>query len=407
MRLYQIILTGIGILILYAALAFGFYTNVATQTPGANDFYSRWMGTRLLFTRGLDPYSAEATREIQMGMYGRLARPDEDQVAFAYPLYAAFLAAPFVPFDYAVAESLWIAFLVLAVCAAGVITARLFELRLTPFVLAGLLLFVLAFYPTLRGLFLGQYTLLLFASFAFTLFLIARGYDGWAGVVLSFSMVKPHIAVLMVACLLVWCAWHKRWRVVGAFALALGAMSIAAMLFVPNWIFEFIGAVTAYQKYISIGPPLQVLCETFLPASVAGMTAWLGTLLLLVMLIYRTARTIRADLIGFIPTLELAMLITTLAMVRTATTDQTLLLIAWIHWFAVLQRARRGWWAVLAASVVVILPWAVFLTTLSGNLEAPIATTTAVILTTLAYVAFYARTWLPARGAMVKEQRVG
>src|SRR5262245_57526620 len=75
------------VVILYVALAFGIYNGLTRQQLGANDFYSRWIGARALVLRGQNPYAAEVTQEIQIGMYGQLARPDQDQVAFAYPLY--------------------------------------------------------------------------------------------------------------------------------------------------------------------------------------------------------------------------------------------------------------------------------------------------------------------------------
>ena len=63
---------------------------------------------------------------------------------------------------------------------AGVALATQSRSRLSPLGLIGLLSFVLAFYPTLRGLFLGQYTLIVFACLSFSLVLIGRGRDGWA-----------------------------------------------------------------------------------------------------------------------------------------------------------------------------------------------------------------------------------
>ncbi|RIK30930.1 MAG: hypothetical protein DCC52_06055, partial [Chloroflexi bacterium] len=98
--------------LLYAALAFGIYNGLTRQQQGANDFYSRWVGARALILRGENPYAAQTTRAIQMGMYGRLAQPDEDQVAFAYPLYAALIAAPLAFLPYSLAQALWMALLI-------------------------------------------------------------------------------------------------------------------------------------------------------------------------------------------------------------------------------------------------------------------------------------------------------
>src|SRR5258708_24266218 len=49
----------------------------AHQRPRGNlsDLYPRWLGARELLLHGRDPYSAEVTREIQAGFYGRALYP--------------------------------------------------------------------------------------------------------------------------------------------------------------------------------------------------------------------------------------------------------------------------------------------------------------------------------------------
>src|ERR1051326_5448171 len=64
-----------------------------------SDLYPRWLGARELLLRGRNPYSAEITREIQQGYYGRALDParaedPKDQQGFAYPAYVVFLLAP-------------------------------------------------------------------------------------------------------------------------------------------------------------------------------------------------------------------------------------------------------------------------------------------------------------------------
>lgn len=393
----QVVILSIALLLIYLALAYAFYVGVASKVLGANDFYSRWMGARALFLDGQDPYSDAVTRQIQMGMYGRLARPDEDQVAFAYPLYATFFTLPFIALPYAFAESFWIALLIMIVVSAGIVLARLFSWPLSPVGLLLLIAFVLTFYPTLRGIFLGQFILLVFTSLALGLWLMMRGYDEWAGWVLAVSSVKPHIAILALAVILSWSFMQRRWRLIRGFVSGMAVLVLSATLLLPSWPREFIGALGAYQSYIQIGPPIQVLGELLLPAAWAGIVALAFSVLLFGVLFYRWLRTIGSDWIGFLPTVELAMIVTTMVMIRTATTDQTMLLIPWIHWFSRLARDGRGKWAVLIGSVLIVLPWSVFLSTVQGNQEAPIATTTAALLTLIAYVIIYRRDWIRVR----------
>src|ERR1700722_1043977 len=80
----------------------------AHNRPRGNlsDLYPRWLGARELLRHGRNPYSAEITREVQQGYYGRPLDPARtgdptDQQGFAYPVYVVFLLAPSVelPFD--------------------------------------------------------------------------------------------------------------------------------------------------------------------------------------------------------------------------------------------------------------------------------------------------------------------
>src|SRR5512142_3099214 len=71
-----------------------------------SDLYPRWLGARELLLHGRDPYSAEVTREIQAGYYGRPLDPGrpgdpKDQQRFAYPVYVAFPLAPTVLLPFA------------------------------------------------------------------------------------------------------------------------------------------------------------------------------------------------------------------------------------------------------------------------------------------------------------------
>ncbi len=393
----QVVILSIALLLIYLALAYAFYVGVASKVLGANDFYSRWMGARALFLNGQDPYSDAVTRQIQTGMYGRLARPDEDQVAFAYPLYATFFALPFIALPYAFAESFWIALLIIIVVSAGIVLARLFGWPLSPVGLLLLIAFVLTFYPALRGIFLGQFALLVFASLAFGLWLMMRGSDEWAGWVFAVSSVKPHIAILALAVILSWSLVQRRWRLIRGFASGMALLVLFATLILPSWPREFIGALGAYQGYIQIGPPIQVLSELLLPTAWAGVVAITFSILLFGVLFYRWLRAIDSDWIGFMPTLEFAMIVTTMVMLRTATTDQTMLLVPWIHWLSRLARAGRRVWAGLIGLIVVVVPWIVFLATLRGNQEAPVATTMSALLTLIAYAIVYRRDWVRVR----------
>ena len=87
-----------------------------------SDLFPRWLGTRELLLHGRDPYSAEITREIQQGYYGRPIDPTRtsdpiDEQRFAYPLCVVFLLAPTVTLPFIVVK--WLFTAILAVLAVG------------------------------------------------------------------------------------------------------------------------------------------------------------------------------------------------------------------------------------------------------------------------------------------------
>ena len=400
----QIGLVFILIVLLYLVLAFAFYAGIASKVLGANDYFSRWMGARLFFQQGLDPYSEQVTQQIQLGMFGQLVPPNQDQVAFAYPFYAVFFTYPLLNLPFALASSFWIALLFMLIGAAAIVLALHFDWQPSVWWFPALLAFALIPYPSMRGFFLGQYALLVTACLAFALLLIKQGRDDWAGCLLAICTVKPHIIVVVLAVILGWGAWHRRWGLIRGFAAVLAVLVLASMVFLPGWIGEFVQAVGRYKGYTDLGPPIQVLCETFLPLAVADPLSTLLSILLFGALGYGWWRTRGTTWNDFLPTVELALIVTTMAMIRTATADQTLLLVPWVHWLSTWVRSGRQRLALLTGGVVMVAPWILFLTTLGpDSKEAPIATTATVTLTLLAYLVIHRNHWFPVRRTEVSE----
>jgi Glycosyltransferase family 87 len=378
---------------LYLALSLTIYLTVESKSLGANDYYSRWMGARLFFERGLDPYSDDVTRQIQLGMFGHLVPEGRDQVAFAYPFYAALYTLPFIGLPFALASSLWVGLLILLIGGAAVASAFLFDWRPSATSLVGLLAFGLLTYPAVRGFFLGQYVLIVAACLAFGLLLMKHHHEGWAACLFALSTVKPHIALAPLAVILAWAAWHGRWTIIRSFVVTLTAILLVSTLLLPAWPYEFVQALGRYSSYVVLPSPLQVGIETILPSVLSQPVSTVTSILLFGLLGYELTRTVAADWMDFIPTIELALIVTTCAMFRTATADQTILLIPWVHWLSAWMRSGQQRKALLAGLIVLGIPWILFLGTLSGNQEAPIATTGFVTLTIIAYFYIYRERW--------------
>lgn len=360
--------------VLYAALAFGIYTGLTQKQLGANDFFSRWMGARALFLRGQNPYDDSVTREIQIGMYGRLARADEDQVAFAYPLYAAFAAWPFAWLPYSAAQALWMALLVYCVVGGALALAVVNRIMLSPIAVALILLSVLFFYPSVRGIFLGQYALFSFGCIALACLAIATKHDTAAGLVLSISSVKPQPVVLLFPVILFWAWRNGRRRIVSSALLALAVLLDVSFVLVPGWLFDFINALRAYAQYARVSPPLQTFFQFWLPEPIATLCFIMASAVLGVGVIWVIWRDRAHGWSDFQPALGFVALVTTLIAGRIGTPDQIFLLVLWLAWLSSWCAREQRATVALGGVFLLVVPWFVFRQTLQGNNEAVVLT---------------------------------
>lgn len=381
---YKILSTSVGIAV-YLALVLGIYVTFSSHVTGANDFYPRWRGAYALLLEGRSPYSDSVTQQIQREMYGRLARADEDQVAFAYPLYVVFIIAPLVLIPYAWAQAAWMALLTVSVIAGVAILTQATSLR--PLGLALLVLGVLISYPVVRGIFLGQFALLSFGLVALAMLSIHSERDYLAGGLLVLATCKPQDVVLIVPLVLLWAARMRRWRVwIGAGATAILLAGLSA-LFEPDWLTQFYRAIVLYPSYSRIGPPLENLIALFVPDTMVSVVFGLSALVLVLVMLWLWRGDLHKSWEDLRGTFDFTALVTTLVAIRIGTPDQILLLFAWLSWF-------QKWWAegkrlriLVTAVLLIVLPWAVFLISLRGIAEDPRTTIILPILTLAAFIA--------------------
>src|ERR1700694_2479606 len=124
-------------LLVYAALLGVFFvvlvwamdTFITSRFPGANDFYLRWRGSKAYWVEGLNPYSPQVSRIVEIGLYGAPARPDQYPGDFVYPFYTAILVLPLALLPYDLASAIWIVLTALFVAAAYVLTVDRFKWR--------------------------------------------------------------------------------------------------------------------------------------------------------------------------------------------------------------------------------------------------------------------------------------
>lgn len=231
---------------------------VAHDRPRGNlsDLYPRWLGARELLRHGRNPYSAEITREIQQGYYGRPldpARPDDpkDQQGFAYPAYVVFLLAPTVDLPFAEVQT-GFRWLLIGLAAASIfLWLRVVRWRVSCIVVVILIVLMLGWLPMVQGIKLQQLSLLVAALLAASGACLAGEWLFLAGGLLALATIKPQLTWPLVLWLLLWAAseWRSRRRFVFGFGLGMLLLLGGAELVLPGWLRMFIQAIGQYHQY--------------------------------------------------------------------------------------------------------------------------------------------------------------
>jgi hypothetical protein len=155
-----------------------------------SDLYARWYGTRELLFHHRDPYGRDITREIQAGFYGRPLEPQNAsdpaaQEGFNYPLYAAFLVAPFAGLSFVTAQAIFRWLLILAAaCSVPLWMRALGCYPRLPLVLACMVLAAGA-YPSVMEFYQQNLAALVIFILAAAMASLARSWHALAGFLLK------------------------------------------------------------------------------------------------------------------------------------------------------------------------------------------------------------------------------
>ncbi len=338
---------------------------VAHGRPRGNlsDLYPRWLGTRELLLHHRDPYSAEVTREIQTGYYGRPLDPDradepKDQQGFAYPLHVVFLLAPTVslPFPVVQAGFRWL----LVILTLASIFLWLWVLRWHPSVAVTAILIVLTFgsYAVVQGIKLQQLTLAVSALLAGCAAALVAGNFLLAGFLLALATIKPQLALPVAGWLVLWAVsdWRRRQIFFWSFALTTAVFLLASEYVLPGWIGQFRGAVAAYRQYTGgAGSLLDVLATPILGKILAA-----AAVIAVAVTGWRVRRTAH-DSVGFSTMFSLVLVVTLVIVPSFAPYNQVLLLPAVFliatSWKELWGRNRLTRLACGLAVVIVFWPW--------------------------------------------------
>ncbi len=238
-----------------------FFTSVVA---GANDFYSRWYGAKAWILEGRDPYGLDVTAEIMPKLgFG----PEEAaRAAFAYPLPVVFTFWPLVYLPYDWTQAFW--WVTVQWLAVGMAMGLLAWKRLQPrpLTMAAIILAMLFFYPVTRTIFLGQFTVHVAFLVIMTLVMLERGRDGWAGIFLSATSIKPQMVILIGPWLVLWAIGQRRWRFLGGLLGGGAGLFLTSWALFPRWPISFFEEIQRYQQVAGGRNPLSLLLATLWPS---------------------------------------------------------------------------------------------------------------------------------------------
>jgi hypothetical protein len=241
-----------------------------------------------LFAHRADPYTAETTRQIQVGLFGRPmdpARPSDWPIefrAFAYPLYADLLAAPLLPLRFETVRIL-LSFLITPLTAVSLLLwFRALQIRVRPAALAIVMILAMVSYPVLEGLYALQAGLFGGAVLALAVDASVRGRLIPAGILLAIASAKPQMVWLLASWLIMWALsdWRQRRRFAISFVLATAALCLASQIVLPGWFNGWWHSLAGYSTYTL--PPLALLvlgkiigtAVTLAMLALAAATCW-------------------------------------------------------------------------------------------------------------------------------------
>ena len=367
------------VVILLLLVVGGLYTWATWQyftkpIPGGNDFLTHYGAWEAYLKYGYSPYSEQATLHTQIAIYGRAALEGEDQNRMVYPFYSILLHGPFVFIDYALARAIYMVLLQAALFAGVFFMLDVLRWRPRGWLLGLLLAWSLLFYPEGRGVILGQFAIFGFFSLAAVLYFQARRKDALAGALLTISTIKPTLVFLVIPFFLLWGLVHKRWAFLAGFLGVMAVLLAGSFLVLPTWLGEWLLRISVYSDYTVGQSPVWLLTHQALPFLGAAGEIVLSLLLAAGMLFAWQLALRPGGQPWFHWALGVTLVVSSLIVPRSATTNYVLMLVTTLWIFAALERTPGWGRPVLLATWLVSLVglWWLHFATVIGNQEQPV-----------------------------------
>lgn len=241
--------------------------NVMRENTVGMDFSIYWMAGRAVIFEGENPYSDEMALQNQLRVLRRPSRPDEDQMAFAYPPFSLLAPLPTFWLDFDWAQAGWMVFNILALVTALLLAFPRGGIKGVPF--------VLALFPFSFGILLGNFVILMDAILLLAIGLVVFGKEqttpvqALLGLALAWVCAKPQFVWLYLLLILVAALQKKQWTLIISFIFSAFLMLGSSFLLVPDWVRLWLERMSKYTQYVGSYPMATLLLKAFLPLSIA------------------------------------------------------------------------------------------------------------------------------------------
>lgn len=373
--LYQVTLFIALMLLVIAGLTLANYSFV-TSDSGSNDFLPRWNGAHEWLVNGNNPYSRATSLIAEKMAYGRHARPldGEEQMNFSYPIYAMIFYAPFGLLDYPLARAVWMTALEISIFLLVVLGLRLVEWKLHWKSIAGVFIFGMTWYFSLRVIMDGSFTAISVLLIIGTLLCIKTKHDTLAGVLMAFTTIKPQLAYLLILFIIFWSIRSNRHKIWLSFILTLIALIGIGLLLLPGWPISWLKQLMKIPGIYEWKGTATVTLAKVLPG-IQEQTATMINIIFYIYLLYEWLRAKGNDFNTFLWTVFMTLIITNVVAIFTESQHQITLLPA-IFLVGKVLIDRLGlfgrWFTVALITIIYVGTWTLFLGTRHGNLESHI-----------------------------------
>lgn len=219
----------------------------ARNHRGGNDFLVYWESTRMFLMDGTNPYGEEVTARTQLQAYGGPAQAGQPTLRMVYPLYSIALFFPFalIP-EFALARAIYTTLLEISLLVMLFFSIRLVRWRISPVELILYLALGLFGFHSIQPLLDGNVSILVAMLIAAALLALKNGGDALAGILLALTTVKPNVVILLLAYLFIWSIASGRRTLATYLSASVFILSLAAMLLMPDWIWQNLIAVVQF-----------------------------------------------------------------------------------------------------------------------------------------------------------------